>query len=188
MQHVLVIGGTGMLREVSLWLVGQSSVVSVIARSEKRLNRMAEEVAVSGGRVNPLILDYRDDVRLKSAVQEAILEQGQISLVVSWIHGVAPEAHRIIAELLNAQTQPCAWFDVLGSAATDPSASMSDREVEFSEWKHILYRSIVLGFIVEGSQSRWLTDNEISAGVIHALSNGVRSSIVGQVQPWERRP
>ncbi len=178
-----------MLREVSLWLAGQhkNKIVSVIARSENRLNEVAGEATVSGGQIHPLALDYRDSVRLK-AVQEASLEHGEISLVVSWIHGVAPEAHRVIAELLNVQSQPCVWFDVLGSASADPSASMSDREVEFSEWKHLLYRSIVLGFIVEESQSRWLTDNEISAGVIQAVGNGVRSSIVGQVQPWERRP
>ena len=44
--HALVVGGTGMLRGVSLYLAEKGHVVSVVARSRERLESLAG-VAVS---------------------------------------------------------------------------------------------------------------------------------------------
>lgn len=52
----------------------------------------------------------------------------------------------------------------------------------------IRYHQVILGFVRQGNRSRWLTDAEISAGVIAALQSDQRDSIVGIVEPWPLRP
>jgi len=54
--------------------------------------------------------------------------------------------------------------------------------------KNMRYRTILLGFVVEGKTSRWLTNNEICDGVIEAIENDARDSIIGTVEPWNKRP
>jgi hypothetical protein len=39
-----------------------------------------------------------------------------------------------------------------------------------------------------GSGSRWLTNQEISAGVIRAVDGDAPLSMVGVVEPWSARP
>jgi hypothetical protein len=47
---------------------------------------------------------------------------------------------------------------------------------------------VVLGFRVEGARSRWLTDVEISGGVLAAVGADAALAIVGEVAPWSARP
>ena len=46
----------------------------------------------------------------------------------------------------------------------------------------------ILGFVVEGGRSRWLTDAEIAAGVLAAIDGDEDPSVVGTVRPWTMRP
>lgn len=48
---------------------------------------------------------------------------------------------------------------------------------------HILDRKIILGFIVEGKTSRWLTNDEISSGVIDAVKKDSLEYIIGTLTP-----
>ena len=50
------------------------------------------------------------------------------------------------------------------------------------------YRRVILGFVVEGGKSRWLTHEEISGGVIEAVQKDAERYIVGTVEPWSMRP
>ena len=52
----------------------------------------------------------------------------------------------------------------------------------------VRYRRVVLGFVVEGTRSRWLTDDEISAGVVRALESGEDRTLVGVLEPRAMRP
>ncbi|WP_244527775.1 hypothetical protein [Virgibacillus chiguensis] len=51
-----------------------------------------------------------------------------------------------------------------------------------------VYYQIRLGFVIEEDQSRWLTNKEISDGVIKAIKNKNRITTIGQLEPWEKRP
>lgn len=51
-----------------------------------------------------------------------------------------------------------------------------------------MYREVMLGFVPLGTGSRWLTNEEISDGVIDAVGTDGERSIVGVVEPWELRP
>ena len=188
MSHALVIGGTGMLKDASLWLSEKYDSVSVVGRSEKRLQSLVAAAEMNNAMIHPLAIDYRNGSGLRRKVEEALSRHGEISLVLSWIHSTAPEAHSVIAELLAKQRTECEWYDLLGSAAADPTSSISDNAVAFKRWSSILYRSIVLGFIIENGNSRWLTHAEISGGVIHSMQNKLPSSVIGQVHPWSKRP
>lgn len=50
------------------------------------------------------------------------------------------------------------------------------------------YRQIQLGFVIEGAHSRWLTNKEISDGVIDAIKKANKIQTIGQIDPWEKRP
>lgn len=43
MKHALVVGGTGMLSKVSLWLVENDYHVSIIARNLERMKKLLNE-------------------------------------------------------------------------------------------------------------------------------------------------
>ena len=55
-------------------------------------------------------------------------------------------------------------------------------------YPNIQYRQVILGFVIEGGRSRWLTHAEISGGVLDAVRNDRLFSIVGTVEPWSLRP
>lgn len=187
--HTLVIGGTGMLRRAVLKLAEQSTILSVIARSGPRLDELAEQVGMEGGRLNPICVDYADSDRLRTSLAAALSEFGAVDLVVSWIHSSAPDAHRVVARCVDDRAEKFfRWFDLLGSAFADPSVEVSDRAAEFGEFERLQYRSVVLGFVIENSRSRWLTHQEISEGVVRAVENDDYRSVTGQVHPWHRRP
>ncbi len=50
------------------------------------------------------------------------------------------------------------------------------------------YAAVVLGFVVEGGRSRWLSNDEISDGVFAAIESGAALSIVGTLEPWSAHP
>jgi hypothetical protein len=49
-------------------------------------------------------------------------------------------------------------------------------------------RQVILGFQVENGRARWLTDDEISGGVLRAVRMDAIFSVIGQVDPWTARP
>lgn len=173
-----------MLRGVSLYFASQGNSVSVVARNSRRLNTLVKEAQ----RINSIAVDYRDETALQSKLADAVNVFASISLAVCWIHSIAPRASYVVAEMMNKGTSPCRYFDVTGSATVDPSTLNSQREADFRRFYHVEYRKIILGFVVENSVSRWLTNDEISVGVINAVELDAKTYIVGTVQPWSMRP
>jgi hypothetical protein len=80
------------------------------------------------------------------------------------------------------------YFHVLGSAADDPSQPDDARRSRFAALSDLVYHEVILGFIVDRGTSRWLTHDEISAGVLAAIDRGAPRSIVGTTRPWSARP
>lgn len=175
-----------MLFEVSRRLAYEYDTVSVIGRNPRRFEALRRETIHLKGNLDPLILDYTDDEKLTSEIEQSIKRYGDISLVVSWIHSNAPNAGLIIAGNLNSQNKDFRFFDILGSASADPSKDVT--APEYSRLSHIKYRDIILGFKIENNVSRWLTDEEISEGVLKAIDEDLEHSVIGVVEPWEMRP
>lgn len=177
-----------MPRDVVLYLTPRYRTVSVIARTQRRLDRLAAEVRERGGTLLSLRIDYRDEDNLRGAVEEAVRKAGPIALAVCWIHSTAPEGPGIVAEIIGAAPPLSTMVHVVGSAVADPSREAQEDRREFERLPFLCYKQAVLGFVPEGNRSRWLTDEEISRGVIDAIESAEPVIIVGTVEPWSMRP
>lgn len=186
--HALVVGGTGMLRGLTLSLAGQGYTVSVVARNVHRLQSLAETAGQYSGRINPLSLDYRHGGQLRTELAEAIEQHGPLVLAVCWIHSTAPDALQQIGEVIALSSVPCRLFHVRGSAAANPAAGAGQLPEWLADYPNIQYRQVILGFVVEPGGSRWLTHQEISAGVMAAVRRDAPYYVVGTVEPWSQRP
>jgi len=161
-----------------------------MARTEARLHNLAAAASATQGIIDPIALDYRDSAALQAAIRHSIAELGPVALVVAWIHSsIAPHAARIVAETIAASSsQPFRFFHVLGSVAASPN-SEHEQETWIMHVRNMHYRSIVLGFVVgDDGSSRWLTDDEIAHGVRRAIEKDTDRSIIGAIEPWEKRP
>lgn len=187
MPHVLIVGGTGMLKGVSHYFTIHGYTVSVIARNPIGLNKLIESKAEHGF-INPIKVDYYDNNLLEEKLKSAIDNHGQIETAVCWIHSTAPEAPYIVAGVLNNQNIKCKYFHVLGCEYSLPTEENKKLQFTFERFVNIIYKKIILGFVIENEHSRWLTDHEISNGVIDAVINEKDDFIVGTVERWERRP
>lgn len=186
-KHTLVVGGTGMLRDAALALALRGGVVSVIAQSPDRLDALARDAALMGGRINPLSVDYGNDEQLALALFAARQDFGPIQLGVCWIHDDAPRALPIIAEALRGQSPPARLFNLVGSAAADPSLEKLPNTIA-KDFPDIAWRRLVLGFVMRGKSSKWLGHDQICKGTLDAIDHDWEESIVGMTKPWGARP
>lgn len=174
-MHVLVVGGTGMLQDVSKWFVEQGFHTSVIGRNVKRLEEI-KNICKAPERVTCLAVDYHDSDELRAKIKNSIKNNGPITLVVAWIHSTAADALQMISEEIDAVSKEWELFHILGS-----SAYKSNKKVGCSSV--CSYYRIILGFMVEEKCSRWLTHDEIASGVIAGIQNKQQEWIVGTLEP-----
>ncbi|MGE7692574.1 hypothetical protein ACQKNC_00445 [Lysinibacillus sp. NPDC094177] len=59
MKNWLVIGGTGMLKDVSIWLLQQENHVTVIGRQQKKMQSLINDQACGLGKIGLLLRDKR---------------------------------------------------------------------------------------------------------------------------------
>ncbi|MGY0691843.1 short-chain dehydrogenase [Virgibacillus sp. FSP13] len=177
-----MVGGTGMLRDVSKWIIQQCNHTSVIARNREKLNLL--QTVCSASNVDPVSLDYKNTGALKRHIQNQIASYGAIDTVVAWLHGDAPQAiPALLDEISSRQKVAYKFFHIKGS-----SYHLKSIQSQISTPKNCHYRDIQLGFVVEGDTSRWLIHKEIAEGVITAIKQDRKRMVVGQLEPWERRP
>jgi NADP-dependent 3-hydroxy acid dehydrogenase YdfG len=180
-KHALVIGGTGMLRETTLWLEKQGYHVSVVARTQTKLNRIKEQ-AVDPENVSTYAVDYHDEGEFSDTINRVLDGNGAVDLVVVWIHSSAPKAFPVLVQnFASKQDSNWALYHVNGSTKEIPTAIP---ELP----KQCSYHRIYLGFVIEMGWSRWLSNHEISNGVILAIDRNKPLHIVGTLKPWEMRP
>jgi len=188
MTHALVTGGTGMLKDVTLHLLKKYDKVSVIARSDEGFKKLEDEAGGYSPRLNKIQTDYSDYSGLINSLIKSIVDFGEINPAVSWVHSTAPLAPMLIAKVMNDTSTHSDFYEVLGSIYADPAARNKKREDEFQIFENINYHKIILGYIIEGSNSRWLTNAEISLGIIEAIEQNIKSGTIGVTEPWELRP
>lgn len=177
-----------MLRDVCLYLADNGYDVIVVARTESDLQNLAAETLTMDGNILPRRSDYRVIPMFKSKLMDDIRRVGDISTAVTWIHSDAPEASEAVAELIGATNGDCRVFDILGSPSSNPENLVEDRREYYEQFNNISYNRVLLGFKIEDGQSRWLTDDEIAAGVRNAIEGDRKETIVGQIEPWDARP
>jgi NAD(P)-dependent dehydrogenase (short-subunit alcohol dehydrogenase family) len=182
MKHALIIGGTGMLSRVSLWLLDNGYHVSIIARNSGRMERLIEKTNFKS-HITPIFVDYTNSKDLQEKVRHVIKQNGSIHLVVAWIHSIAEDALPTITEEVSKQRNEWNLFHVLGS-----SSNLETIKLKVAVPNNCIYHQVQLGFLIEGIHSRWLTNQEISDGVIEAMKTREQVFTVGELEPWDRRP
>jgi molybdopterin-guanine dinucleotide biosynthesis protein A len=150
--HALVVGGTGMLAPATRGLTARGHVVTCISRRRVDL----------GPGVASLTLDYRDDEALRAGLVRATESRGPLELAVCWIHTDAPEAPRLVADTVAAGGR---LVQVFGTRVWP----LEDVPL------HVAYREVLLS----AKDGRWLTHDEISAGVLDAVDADLPVSVVG---------
>ncbi len=159
--NVLCIGSTGMLAGMTRELVISGHCVYAIARTAESLDRCASGIPEeSSGSFIGYQCNYEHPDAWKRMLNEI---PDPIDKVVCWIHSSAPEAF----------DQLCKRFpdsDILkvGSSSTSPKVASTQK-----------HRTVILGAVPAGETSRWLTHQEISSGVMDAIWNADRVTVVG---------
>lgn len=182
MKHALVIGGTGMLSNVSLWLACEGYHVSVIGRNPQKMNSLITK-CIDESLITPLLVDYRNENELREKIKIAIQKSGHLDVVVAWIHSNAENALEIVLQAMSNNNHNWKLFHVLGSRANLIEIS---RNIEIPDGCQ--YHQVQLGYILEKGNSRWLTNDEIADGVIDSIKSDKLINIVGTIEPWEKRP
>ncbi|MFC3212484.1 Rossmann-fold NAD(P)-binding domain-containing protein [Planomicrobium okeanokoites] len=179
MKHALVIGGTGMLAQTSVWLSHNGYRVSAIGRNLSKMQRLVERNPEG---INSMLVDYKDTEKLAQQLAQIQQKNGPIQLVLAWIHS---DGRDVIPCLISSLQQDSEWklFHVNGS-----SSNLEEIKAKASVPSHVHYYQIQLGFKLESGTSRWLTNDEISTGVIEAIRGEKAQYVVGTLSPWERRP
>lgn len=177
-----------MLAAVCLELARRGHAVSVVARRRDRLEELARRSAGLQGRIHGVPADYRRSTALRAVLSEAQLNRRPFETALCWIHAVAPEAPYVVAECIQRETETRRYFYIRGTVHANPRAGSSERRARVTRLPGVLYREIALGFVLEGATSRWLTNAEISAGVLEAVDEDAEYSVVGTIEPWDRRP
>ncbi|WP_404282840.1 short-chain dehydrogenase [Exiguobacterium aurantiacum] len=168
MKHALVIGGSGMLAGTVLWLAEVGYHVSIIGRDAEKMSRLTEQTPA---RLSAVLVDYRDNLRLKEALRSSIADHGDFDLVVAWIHSDAADALTCVLSALRGGTDV---FHVLGSRANSSGVRNGLTITE-----DVRYHQVQLGFQVVTGQRRWLTHKEIAGGVIEAIQEKKPHYVVG---------
>lgn len=151
--HALVVGGTGMLAGLTRELARRGHPVTAVARRAADL----------GDGVRTVALDYRDAHALGAALERAAVERGPLELAVCWIHTDAPAAPRLVAGALAPGGRLVQVF----GARVWPLEHVP---------VHVAYRQALLGAV----GARWLTHEEISAGVLAAVDADRPLQLVGE--------
>ena len=151
--HALVVGGTGMLRGTTRALAARGHPVTSVARRPT-------EIACG---VAPLAVDYRDGEALAAALERAVAERGPLELAVCWIHTDAPAVPGLVAAVLAPGAR---LVQVFGTRRWPLSPVPLP----------IAYREVLLG----ASDERWLTHEEIAAGVLAAIDADEPCRVVGE--------
>lgn len=178
-----------MLREVSLFLARHDNTVSVIGLEPEDLRSLSLEAQQNNNsRINPILVDYRDTAALEASLCEAMRFFGPLTLAVVWIAPDAlPGAADTLAGVISAHSPVCRYFQVLPSTGLGRKDSRF-LDSPFPELEKILYRKIILGFKVERGMSVWLSNQEISDGVIEAVRNDRRDKVLGTADPHQSQP
>ena len=172
-RHTLVVGGSGMLAGLCRSLSAEGRQVTVVGRDQGKLARVAR----GDLRVHPLSVDYEEIGTLAAALEGAVGTRGPIALAVCWIRSWAPQSLLTAADAVAPGGR---LFHVLGSQGSHGAAAAT---AELRQRNGLQYRAVHLGAVAGAESRRWLTDDEISAGVYSAVLADQPSYLVGTVAP-----
>lgn len=170
-----------MLASATRWLANEGHHVLV-------LSRRADEFCKGAKGLHPIQADWNDGAAFQHAVDVALEEPVRTALI--WHHKSALAMPLSLARRMSQRTKPFDFYLVMGSAICDPARSDALERVReaYGTIAGCRLHLVVLGFVLEGAQSRWLSNDEISGGVIAAMSTQDPQTTIGVTRPWDARP
>lgn len=174
-RRALVLGGTGMLAGVAAALLDDGW--HVVLPSRRRPSIPATNGHASTARW--VKADWTTPTALAEAAGEAL--GGMAELLVAWVHReVRAGVLRAVAPLLAPQAPV---VEVHGSASANPVGGCPDPILPNHPTQQV-----VLGYVRHAGRTRWLTHEEISAGVLDAVRRALAGRPPHVHQVGEFRP
>lgn len=75
--------GPGMGRDISLAFAREGADVALVARTQAKLDAVADEVRALGRRATTVVCDIADEAACRAAVQQTVAELGRLDIVVN---------------------------------------------------------------------------------------------------------
>lgn len=182
-MSLLLIGTTGMLTSAARQLA--RAVTGDVIVLSRRASHFSFEDAAIDERTHAYDIDWTDGPKFLSMLDEIAASHGPFTASLVWMHG---RDEPLRAHIAHHMAMDGTLVEVLGSAASRPSALGEVRVRHMQGLPHIRYRQVLLGFVHEEGQSRWLTNEEICASAVKAFKSEETLTIAGQVEPWNLRP
>lgn len=175
-----------MLRSASLELATRSRRLTSVARTRRSLSTLDRDWPAGAGAHDILSLDWTMPGLFLEGIKHHVARTGGPDLVVAWMHDDALTL-RIAARLAEDSPIP-RFFHIIGSATVNPLkiADSLRMSAEATNLNH--YHQIVLGGHGSGRRGRWLTDWEISRGVLQAVERQKPMYVVGTLERWTGAP
>ena len=171
MSDLLCIGTTGMLAPCVRALIAREHRVACIARTQASLDALAQSFSPDR---RALLNIHPGDYRDVDGFERVLSSIGFTPVAaICWVHTPAEP----VLDLVRGRYPAIDLLRVVGSSTDMPTGTAGTTD-----------RIVRLGFVIEGHRSRWLTDEEISDGVLRAFLSGERDSTVGTLEPWDARP
>lgn len=185
-RHALIIGGTGMLREASIAIARRAREITSIARTRRSLTALDAAFSAHTGTHHTLSLDWSDPENFLHAVKQHLAITEPPDLILAYLHDVRLTLR--LTPLVSTGSSTCRFFHVIGSVTTDPLLVAASLLEQFEPLPNVLYYQVILGYRLSNGRSRWLTNAEISEGVLEAIEQQRNQSVVGAVRPWSSHP
>ena len=184
-DHALVIGGTGMLCRAAVAIGARSRRLTAVARTAASLASLAS-LLPDRESDRYQTLDWNQPEKFVLALQRLLDEVGPPQFVLAWLHdlNLGPR----VALTVSAPETRCDFFQVIGSSGRSPQDGAKTVCNQMEGVNHVGYFQVVLRFKKEAGSSRWLTNDEISDGVLEAIKLREMCHIIGTVTPWDQRP
>lgn len=107
-----------------------------------------------------------------------------IDLAILWIHDTGKQFSENIKHFLFSHHPKTKVYQLWGSSSRNPlELSQTALHTSYPE----RYREIFLGYERTGSSTRWLTDQEISEGIVQAVETDESQSTIGITDPWSKK-
>lgn len=152
MRNILIIGGSGMLKDVCQYFLNKNAGVTVYSRTKSKMRSSRLQCDWLQG-------DYTEE-QFRDHMM-VYIERFSPSDVVIWMHQSGQDNLYCLLRLL--ESQPVKVHHIKGTKGSD---DFTERDLFDLD-----YHLYVLGY-GNLSRSRWMTNTEISDGIIGAIESG----------------
>jgi 3-oxoacyl-[acyl-carrier protein] reductase len=169
--HVALVTGAsqGIGRACALVLSQRGATVALAARSEDKLNAVAQEITGAGGKAGVFKMDVASEDEIKAGVKAAIAQFGKIDILIN--------NAGITRDTLAMRMKRTDWDDVMNtnltSAFTASQAVMSS--MLKARWGRIVNISSIFGQMGQSGQANYAASKAGLIGLTMALARELAS-------------